>query len=78
VRSFFKGNGTNVVKIAPETAIKLTLNDLLKHVIARDQDEITPPQRMVAGAVAGATAQVRQAAPLAQQPWPQRPDQPSP
>lgn len=57
MRSFFKGNGTNVVKIAPETAIKLTLNDLLKHVIARDQDEITPPQRMVAGAVAGATAQ---------------------
>lgn len=32
MRAFFKGNGTNVVKIAPETAIKLTLNDALKHV----------------------------------------------
>ena len=32
VRAFFKGNGTNVVKIAPETAIKLTLNDALKRV----------------------------------------------
>lgn len=31
-RAFFKGNGTNVVKIAPETAIKLTLNDALKRV----------------------------------------------
>jgi hypothetical protein len=32
VRAFFKGNGTNVVKIAPETAIKLTMNDVLKQV----------------------------------------------
>lgn len=57
VRAFFKGNGTNVIKIAPETAIKLTMNDVYKHMIASDPDEITPPQRMVAGALAGATAQ---------------------
>ncbi|PSC68761.1 Calcium-binding mitochondrial carrier S [Micractinium conductrix] len=57
VRSFFKGNGTNVVKIAPETAIKLTLNDALKQVVASDPDEITPMQRMTAGALAGACAQ---------------------
>lgn len=57
VRSFFKGNGTNVVKIAPETAIKLTLNDALKQVVTDNTDEITPAQRMTAGALAGACAQ---------------------
>lgn len=38
VHAFFKGNGTNVVKIAPETAIKLTLNDALKRVRAGGSD----------------------------------------
>lgn len=57
VRSFFKGNGTNVVKIAPETAIKLTMNDVYKRMLTEDLDEITPAQRMTAGAMAGATAQ---------------------
>lgn len=57
VKSFFKGNGTNVVKIAPETAIKLTMNDVYKRWLVEDPDEITPPQRMAAGALAGATAQ---------------------
>lgn len=57
VRAFFKGNGTNVVKIAPETAIKLTVNDIYKRILSTDPDEITPGERMIAGALAGATAQ---------------------
>lgn len=57
IKSFFKGNGTNVIKIAPETAIKLTMNDVYKRMIATDVEEITPPQRMAAGALAGATSQ---------------------
>lgn len=57
VKAFFKGNGANVVKIAPETAIKLTLNDALKRVVSPEPDEITPAQRMLAGALAGACAQ---------------------
>ena len=57
IKSFFKGNGANVLKIAPETAIKLTMNDIYKKMVASDPDEITPPQRMLAGALAGATAQ---------------------
>lgn len=56
--AFFRGNGTNVVKIAPETAIKLTLNDVLKHAVVSDPDDITPAQRMLAGALAGGSAQV--------------------
>ena len=57
--AFFRGNGTNVIKIAPETAIKLTCNDRLKRMVCKDVDEITPLQRMLSGALAGAVAQVR-------------------
>jgi len=57
LKAYFKGNGANVVKIAPETAIKLTLNDTLKHVLPRDSDHIRPVERMVAGGIAGAVAQ---------------------
>ncbi len=57
-RAFFRGNGTNVIKIAPETAIKLTCNDRLKRVFASDLENITPLQRMASGALAGAVAQV--------------------
>lgn len=58
VRSYFRGNGANVVKIAPETALKLTLNDTLKQVFARDPENIRPSERFVCGGVAGALAQV--------------------
>lgn len=56
-RAFFKGNGANVIKIAPETALKLTVNDRLKKVVAQDPLSITPGERFVAGAAAGACAQ---------------------
>lgn len=56
--AFFRGNGTNVIKIAPETAIKLSCNDRIKHWVCEDIEEITPAQRMLSGALAGAVAQV--------------------
>ncbi len=46
------------VKIAPETALKLSFNDAIKHVIASDPEYITALERMVGGAIAGASAQV--------------------
>lgn len=55
--AFFRGNGTNVIKIAPETAIKLTCNDRIKRLVCEDIEEITPGQRMLSGALAGAVAQ---------------------
>lgn len=58
VRAFFRGNGANVVKIAPETALKLTFNDSMKALIVRDKHNIRPHERMMAGALAGASAQV--------------------
>lgn len=47
------------VKIAPETAMKLTFNDAMKHVVCSDPDQITAGERMIGGAISGATAQVR-------------------
>ena len=58
IQAFFRGNGTNVIKIAPETAIKLTFNDRIKRLVASDADHITPLQRLFAGAMSGAVAQV--------------------
>jgi hypothetical protein len=47
-----------VVKIAPEQALKLTFNDLIKKRVVQDPDDISPMERMLSGAVAGASAQV--------------------
>ncbi|KAG1666237.1 hypothetical protein FOA52_011539 [Chlamydomonas sp. UWO 241] len=57
VKAYFRGNGTNVIKIAPETAAKLTLNDIFKHAIARDPEHIHPAERVVSGGLAGALSQ---------------------
>lgn len=49
----------NVVKIAPETALRLTLNDRIKAVVAKNHlERITPLERMACGGLAGASAQV--------------------
>lgn len=59
IRAFFRGNGANVVKIAPETALKLSLNDAIRSAIAADPDHVLVRERMVSGGLAGAVAQVR-------------------
>ena len=35
ITAYFRGNGVNVVKTAPETALKLELNDRIKAVVAK-------------------------------------------
>ena len=35
-KAYFRGNGTNVLKNVPETALKLTLNDRIKSLVAQD------------------------------------------
>ena len=57
IRAWFRGNGANVLKIAPETALKLACNDRIKRLVAADPRCITPGERFVAGAAAGAVAQ---------------------
>lgn len=35
-KAYFRGNGANVIKNVPETALKLTCNDRVKALIAQD------------------------------------------
>jgi solute carrier family 25 phosphate transporter 23/24/25/41 len=57
VTAFFRGNGANCVKIAPETGVKFVAFDLLKSSLAADPSNVTVAERFVAGGLAGATAQ---------------------
>jgi solute carrier family 25 phosphate transporter 23/24/25/41 len=56
--SFYKGNGTNVVKIAPETGVKFFVYEKLKNVLSDENKSITPAKRFLAGSTAGVVAQV--------------------
>ncbi|XP_029706858.1 calcium-binding mitochondrial carrier protein SCaMC-1 isoform X2 [Takifugu rubripes] len=57
--SLWRGNGVNVLKIAPETAIKFTAYEQIKDIIrGRDKRRnLKGYERLVAGCLAGATAQ---------------------
>lgn len=58
---FFRGNGINVVKVAPESAIKFYVYEMLKSVIGdfkgEDKGDIGAAGRLLAGGMAGAVAQ---------------------
>ncbi|KAI1388449.1 mitochondrial carrier [Hypoxylon trugodes] len=62
IRGFFAGNGLNVVKIMPETAIRFGAYEAAKKTLAsleghNDTHHINPYSKFVAGGVAGMTAQ---------------------
>ncbi|XP_077426481.1 mitochondrial adenyl nucleotide antiporter SLC25A24 isoform X2 [Vanacampus margaritifer] len=59
VQSFWRGNGINVLKIAPETAIKFTAYEKIKHIMygKKDTKTLRVYERFLAGSLAGATAQ---------------------
>ncbi|CAA7404949.1 unnamed protein product [Spirodela intermedia] len=58
---FFRGNGLNVVKVTPESAIKFYTFEMLKGVIVNlrgeDMNDIGASGRLIAGGLAGAVAQ---------------------
>ncbi|CAM0910102.1 unnamed protein product [Alopecurus aequalis] len=58
---FFRGNGLNVVKVAPESAIRFYAYETLKEYIMKSKGEnksaVGASERLVAGGLAGAIAQ---------------------
>ncbi|XP_036308664.1 calcium-binding mitochondrial carrier protein SCaMC-1-like [Pipistrellus kuhlii] len=57
IRSLWRGNGTNVFKIAPETAIKIGAYEQYKQWLSFDDAKIEITQRFISGSMAGVTAQ---------------------
>eukprot|EP00013_Stygamoeba_regulata_P000304 CAMPEP_0177638088 /NCGR_PEP_ID=MMETSP0447-20121125/5306_1 /TAXON_ID=0 /ORGANISM="Stygamoeba regulata, Strain BSH-02190019" /LENGTH=438 /DNA_ID=CAMNT_0019140035 /DNA_START=24 /DNA_END=1340 /DNA_ORIENTATION=+ len=57
-RGFFRGNGANVVKIAPESATKFLVYETLKQSVCHDPKDISMLERLFCGGFAGATAQL--------------------
>ncbi|KAL6110427.1 slc25a23 [Pungitius sinensis] len=59
LRSLWRGNGINVLKIAPETAIKFTAYEKIKNLMRSHNEKrnLRVHERFVAGSLAGATAQ---------------------
>mmetsp|Transcript_21346 Transcript_21346/g.69102 ORF Transcript_21346/g.69102 Transcript_21346/m.69102 type:complete len:330 (+) Transcript_21346:1499-2488(+) len=55
VLSFWKGNGVNIIRIAPYSAAQLASNDFYKRVLADENGKLGIAQRLTAGALAGMT-----------------------
>eukprot|EP00002_Diphylleia_rotans_P029897 TRINITY_DN6110_c0_g1_i2.p1 TRINITY_DN6110_c0_g1~~TRINITY_DN6110_c0_g1_i2.p1 ORF type:complete len:387 (-),score=95.32 TRINITY_DN6110_c0_g1_i2:889-2049(-) len=57
LKAFFRGNGTNVLKIAPESAFKFFAYDKFKTLICASSGNPTTLERMFSGSLAGLASQ---------------------
>eukprot|EP01133_Synstelium_polycarpum_P010751 gene10751-12520_t len=53
VRGLFRGNFANILKVAPESAVKFATFEAVKRVFAEQDSQLTGMQRFTSGAVAG-------------------------
>uniref|UniRef100_A0A3B5LST5 Uncharacterized protein n=1 Tax=Xiphophorus couchianus TaxID=32473 RepID=A0A3B5LST5_9TELE len=56
-RSLWRGNGVNIIKIAPESALKFMAYEQIKRLIGSDKETLSILERFVAGSLAGVIAQ---------------------
>lgn len=54
--AYWKGNGTNIIRIFPYSAAQLMANDQYKRILADDSGNLSVAKRLAAGACAGMTA----------------------
>ncbi|KAM3867786.1 calcium-binding mitochondrial carrier protein SCaMC-2-A [Diretmus argenteus] len=57
MRSLWRGNGINIIKIAPESALKFMAYEQIKRLIANDKETLSILERFMAGSLAGVVAQ---------------------
>ncbi|QDZ17968.1 mitochondrial substrate carrier [Chloropicon primus] len=59
IKSFFRGNGANCLKIAPETALKFAINDRIKRFVCNggDTSKMGYFERLLSGGISGGIAQ---------------------
>ncbi|XP_074527398.1 calcium-binding mitochondrial carrier protein SCaMC-2-A [Halichoeres trimaculatus] len=57
MRSLWRGNGVNIIKIAPESALKFMAYEQIKRVIGSEKETLNVLERFVAGSLAGVIAQ---------------------
>lgn len=55
VLAFWKGNGTNVIRIAPYSAAQMSSNDFYKRMLSDESGKLSVARRLTAGALAGMT-----------------------
>jgi solute carrier family 25 phosphate transporter 23/24/25/41 len=53
VSGFWRGNGANLLKVAPEKAIKFWTYETIKATFGKKDADISPHERFIAGAGAG-------------------------